>query len=252
MTPSRTKDRSREPGGPSPETSGLEGGSGPGRRRTWLYPAAAIGVVVLLVAGLLILVAQRDTGVAPDPERIAELEEAEDDRHVEQVGDLIDVTQDTHDALLPVLEGLDAALPEDEGAEGEPADSDEVEEWAAAVDGLSEEFETAPSGATDHNVARNGLRTSVDLFGSAVGVYSTALEADEELRTELEEHAASLRTQAVRAWSVSATQLDALAIDTGHGHVHIYLPADPGSGAMQPDGHPEGAEAMEPAEGDEN
>lgn len=238
MAPSRNKSG-------NPQRRDERAGTG---RRDWRYPAVAVGVTVVVVVALVFLIIQRDSGVGPDPQRVAELEEAENERHVEQVGELIDLTQQIHDELLPVLAGLDEALPEDEDTTGEPADPDDVEEWAEIVADLATEFETAPSGATDHNIARNGLRTSVDLFDSAVGVYAIALDTDDDPRPELEEHAASLRTQAVRAWSVSATQLDALAIDAGYGHVHIYLPADPASGALQADGHPEGAEAAEPVD----
>jgi hypothetical protein len=57
----------------------------------------------------------------------------------------------------------------------------------------------------------------------------------------LREVAAGARDTAVTTWSVGATQLDQINVDAGHGHQHVFLPADPESGAFTPDDAPEGS-----------
>jgi hypothetical protein len=209
----------------------------PNRRGLW---GLAVALAVAAVAGIAVFFVYDSDPVGPDPERVEELRQEEDERHVAQVGDLIDLTGEAYDTLLPVLEGL----PADADADPEP----DTGEWSQEIDALVEELADAPSAATEYNVARNALRNSVELFGSAVQANDAAAQADGEEAEELVDLAASLREQGVYAWSVSATQLDLLAIGAGYGHVHIYLPADPGSDALQPDGQPEGAEAADDPE----
>ncbi len=216
---------------------------GPARpvRRALLAVAAALAVSGASVGGYYLFLREPPPG--PDPDRVAELEASESARGVEQAGALIDTTRDAYDELLPVVEGLDTALPADGSEPGEAPSGGEVDGWADAVDGVSEELSASPSGGTGYNVARGGMRSAVDLLGSSVEAYGAALEADGGGRERLEALASDLRTQAVRAWSVAATQLDAVALEAGHGHVHIYLPAAPGSGALAPDSAPEGSQA---------
>ncbi|MDA2812404.1 hypothetical protein O4J56_17310 [Nocardiopsis sp. RSe5-2] len=214
-------------------------------RRALLAVAAALAISGASVGGYYAFLREPPPG--PDPDRVAELEASESARHVDQVGALIDTTRDAHDELLPVVEGLDTALPADGSEPGEAPGGDEVDGWAETVGGVAERLSASPSGDTDYNVARGGVRSAVDLLGSSVEVYAAALDAEGSERERLEGVAADLRTQAVRAWAVAATQLDVVAIEAGHGHVHIYLPAAPDSGALQPDSAPEGTGAHEGA-----
>ncbi|NYE48210.1 hypothetical protein HDA32_003330 [Spinactinospora alkalitolerans] len=220
----------------------------PARPKPWPVVSALVAALVV-VAGIAAIVVLREPPPGPDPQRVAELEASEDARHVEQVGELVDQTRAAREALLPVLEGLDAALPADGSAPaGEPGD-DEVAGWRSTADDVAADFQTAPSGDTGHNVARGGLRSAVELLASSVSVYESAREAEGDRRERLEETAGELRTQSVRAWSVAATQLDVVSIDAGHGHVHIFLPASPGSEALIPDSAPEGSGARGEADG---
>jgi hypothetical protein len=201
------------------------------------------GVVALVALVVLVIVLMRDDASGgPDPDRVAELEAEEAERQAEQVVELTDLAFSIHDELLPVLEGMNEVLPVDGSASSRSADDDELSSWKAATDAAVGSFADPPSGSTGHNIARGGLQVSAELLASAVSAYELALDADGGHRAQLEELAADLRLQAVRTWSVAATQLDVLNIDAGHGHVHIYLPAEPGSGALAPDSHPEGSE----------
>jgi hypothetical protein len=51
------------------------------------------------------------------------------------------------------------------------------------------------------------------------------------------------RDLAVRAWSVAATQLDAINIATGYGHQHVYLGGSESAGGLGADPAPEGSGA---------
>jgi len=193
----------------------------------------AVGAVV---AAVVVLVPGRDDAVTPDPARVAELEASADDRHADQVEGLIDGTRAAHDALLPVLASLDEVLPADGSAPAETfPDEEEVDGWLNAAEEVAADFDHADSGRTDYNVTHAGLGGSADLLGSALSAYGSASRADGDQREELLALSADLRDQAVAAWSVAATQLDVLSIDAGHGHIHLYLPAGPDSGALQPD-----------------
>lgn len=213
---------------------------------TWWLSAGALVLVGAIVAALVFFFTSDDT-VTPDAGRVAELEASAGERDVAQVEELVDRTRTAHEELLPVVEALDGAVPADGSSPaGEEPGAGEVDDWLATTDGAAEHFEDVPSGETGYNIAHAGLANSVDLLGSAAVAYSGALDAEDEgLRSEMTELAGDLRTQAVRSWSVAATQLDVLSVDAGHGHVHLYLPAAPGSGALEPDPAEEGDGAAE-------
>jgi hypothetical protein len=195
-------------------------------------------VLVALVVGAIVLVAAlagRDGGGELE-QRTAELEEQEAAREAEQVGELTDIAVTVHGELLPVLAELHDVLPV-EGPPGEPATHADLDGWRVAVDGARTEFGDPPSASTEVNTARGGLVLAVDLLGSSLTAYESALADDAGERPRLEGLAADLRRNAVDAWSVAATQLDLLNIDAGNGHVHLYLPVRPGEDVADPLGH---------------
>jgi hypothetical protein len=212
---------------PATRRGDAAGGSADPVRRSFRRGIAAGGAAVLV---LLVV----------DEARVAEREAAEVERNEAQVAELVDLARATLDDLEPVVDGMAGALPLD-GSPGVAADAATVAQWRSAVDGAAADFADPPSGATATNVARGGFRSAVDQLGSAVTAYELALTADPATRPGLERLAGELRTQAVAAWSVAATQLDVVAIDSGLGHTHVYLPAAPGTGAFGPDPAPEGS-----------
>ncbi|WP_433701351.1 hypothetical protein [Nocardiopsis sp. CA-288880] len=239
---SAKKDRS------SPDTHREAAGS-PSPKLTWGLTAGSVLVVAALVA-VLVLSFTGDDRTAPDPARVAELQASAQERDRAQVDLLVERAGAAHEALVPVVESLDAAVPPDGSTPaGDAPDDGEVDSWLTTVHDAAGHFEDAPSGNTGHNVAYAGLSNSVDLLGSAVVAYSSAERAQDAQRTELLELAGDLRTQAVRGWSVAATQLDTVSVESGHGHVHLYLPAAPGSGALGPDGAQPGEGGGAPEEG---
>ena len=211
---------------------------------TWWLTGGSVLLVGAVVAAVVFVFMGGDDQVTPDPERVAELEASAEERHVDQVEDLIGHTRAAHDEVLPVLESLNEVLPADGSAPSEDfPGTDEVDDWHSTVRNAGAHFDHADSGETGFNITHTGLSGSVDLLGSALTAYNSAVQADGAEQLELLELAADLRDQAVTAWSVSATQLDVVSIEAGHGHIHLYLPAEPGSGALQPDEAEDGDEA---------
>lgn len=219
-------------------------------RLTWWLTGGSVLLVGAVIAVVVTVVDGGDGTVTPDPARVAELEASAADRHVDQVAELIEHTRAAHEELGPVLESLGEALPEDgsEPAEDLP-DAETIAGWSRTTDNARTHLDHAESGETDFNVTHAGLRGSVDVLGSTLDALDVAVAADDEQSAELLELTVDLRDQAVRAWSVAATQLDVISIDAGHGHIHLYLPAAPGSGALEPDEAEDGDEAVDGAPG---
>jgi hypothetical protein len=169
--------------------------------------------------------------------RVGELQAAEIQRDKDQVVSLTAQARRLRDELAPVLEGLDKTIPVGGSTVGPVATQTEIDSWKAITKKLTDEFDSPPSAGTAVNIARSSLATAVRQLDLAVGVYAEAAEA---ARPELLALAARQRDNAVTTWSVGATQLDVLNIDTGHGHQHVFLPSSPGQGAMTSDGSREG------------
>ena len=213
-------------------------------RITWWLTSGSVLLVGAVVASVVLFFGGGDYHVTPDPARVAELEASADARHVDQVESLIHHTRAAHEELVPVLLSLNEVLPADGSAPEEFPDTEEIDGWLNAVRDARGHFSDSDSGNTDFNVTRAGLSVSVDLLGSAMTAYHAAAQAEGDQQVELLDLASDLRDQAVKSWSVGATQLDVVSIDAGHGHIHLYLPAEPGSGALQPDEAEEGEGAV--------
>ncbi|MEV4316191.1 hypothetical protein [Actinocrispum sp. NPDC049592] len=198
-------------------------------------------VSVILVGALLFLAGYligRPSSVQQDADQIRQADAARDKA---QVADLTTLARTTRDQLMPVLTRMATAMPVDPAKAPQPAAAADVAGWQQAADKAVAAFADPPSGATATNVARGGFTAAVNQIGSAVKTYTLSLTADPAAQKELRELAGRQRTNAVATWSVASTQLDQVNIDAGYGHQHVFLPADPGSGAFTSDGSPEGS-----------
>src|SRR5690606_28418178 len=101
------------------------------------------------------------------------------------------------------------------------------------------DFADPPSGETATNVARSSLASAVRQLAVTVDTYAAARERTGSAREALIDLAVRQRANAIFAWSVGATALDAVNVDAGHGHQHVFLPTSEG-GALTPDPEPEG------------
>ncbi len=178
--------------------------------------AFVVGAVVFGFGGYLVGRPSEEARMAAD------IRAADAARDKVQVKELTDLARTTRDALAPVVAGL-----------GEhTATAADVTTWRQAVDAAAKSFDDPPSGTTATNVARGSLAAAVDQLAVAVDPDQRG-PAMHDLATEQ-------RDLAVTTWSVGATQLDQVNVDAGYGHQHVFLQADPGSGAFTPDDAPEG------------
>lgn len=98
-----------------------------------------------------------------------------------------------------------------------------------------QEFADPPSAGTGVNIARPGLSNGVKSLDQAVAGYQEAMKAPAGNQPALFAVVSRQRDTAISVWSIGATQLDQLNVDTGNGHAHVFLPAVPGQGAMTAD-----------------
>jgi hypothetical protein len=224
----------------------------PSARLFWLGVLAAAAVLIPIGIVAVVLAAGDDdpapseqAAVADEIEsEAAQLREQTQVRDREQVQELTDRMRRAVDDLQPVLSGLARTFPPGEDDRlGPVASAADVRSWQAPLRETDRYFENPPSGETGTNVARGGFSAAVDSLVGAVDTYELALESD---RDALLERAREERNLAVRAWSVAATQLDAINIATGFGHQHVYLGATEAAGGFGADPAPEGSGATEP------
>ncbi|MGN9907025.1 hypothetical protein ACTMTJ_05640 [Phytohabitans sp. LJ34] len=210
-----------------PAARGVRSGPSAGRRVAPLLIAFALGA---LLAGPIGAVAAG--GSSPVDDKVASLQAEEAKRDAAQIVELTGKAREVREALVPVLEGMGAALPPSRAAT-----KSDVERWQAVTGKAVEDFANPPSGGTGVNIARSGLAAAVRSLDAAVDTYAAALAQPSPALFEL---AGRQREIAVATWSTAATQLDVLNIDSGNGHAHVFLPAAPGQGALTADGAPEG------------
>lgn len=200
-------------------------------------------LALLLGAGLYAAAEAVIDGPSDTEETVAELRAAEVVRDKQQVIELTALARNVVEQLLPAVEGLSVAVPPQEGTPpAAPVPAAEVSTWRTGIDAAAASFEEAPSAGTEVNVARGGLDNAVEQLSIAVSTYEAALGAEGDEQQRLLALAGEQRTAAVVAWSVGATQLDYINVESGAGHAHVTLPITPGTGAFSPDGAPEGSE----------
>lgn len=210
----------------------------------FLIPLSVL-VVFAVVTGYLIWAAGGDRGGADaGVEREADRLRAEfAARDARQVGELTETARRARNELTPALEGMATTLPAEGAPSGRVEPAGKVARWSSAVRQASERFANPPSGETATNVARASLGSAVDILESSVRTYELAGGLEGEERVRVLERAATQRDLAVRVWSVGATQLDAVNVESGNGHQHVYLPAAGVTGAFGADSAPEGSGA---------
>ncbi|MCP2247385.1 hypothetical protein [Lentzea aerocolonigenes] len=182
------------------------------------------------------------SGNGPDAtqRRIAELQREDAARDAAQLGPLTDQAKEIRDQLAPVLAAMAQAAPVDGSAPKSPLTAEVVNGWKDVLSAAEKSYEQSPSAGNGINVARSGLRTAVQQLAAAVKGFETALGVAEPVRSSLVALAGEQRTLALRTWSVAAVQLDVINIDAGRGHVHVQLSTGGDTGALAPDGAPEG------------
>lgn len=195
-------------------------------------------VVGALVSGGLVFWTSRPSSVEQMADRIR-TESALRDKT--QIKTLTELARTTGDRLAPVLDGLDRAMPADGTAGPAAVTAADVENWKKAAAAAVSGFADPPSGETATNVARSSLASAVRQIATTVDTYAAARNLAGPARTTAVDLAVRQRADALFTWSVGATALDAVNVDAGYGHQHVFLPTSPGDGALTPDTEPEGS-----------
>ncbi len=212
----------------------------PVRRPIWgrvlaLTVAFALGAIV---AGGVVFGVTRPSSI----EQMADQIRAESAlRDKTQIKTLTELARTTRDRLVPVLDGLGRALPADGTAGPAVVTAADVENWRKAATAAVEGFADPPSGETATNVARSSLASAVRQIATTVDTYAAARDLTGPGRTTAMDLAVRQRADALFTWSVGATALDAVNVDAGYGHQHVFLPTSPGEGDLTPDAEPEGS-----------
>ncbi|MFD6950994.1 hypothetical protein A6A08_20560 [Nocardiopsis sp. TSRI0078] len=204
----------------------------PAAPSTWWLTGAS-----LTMAGAAVVLLSGEAAVwgGPEPATAAVTVQRPD---ADRVGALVEHTRTAHEELVPVVEAMEEFLPTDGSHPPlEPTDPSVVHSWRTGVREAADRFGEPSGGDTVHEATQAGMASSVQLLSMSVEAYAgAALVEDEDLRMDTLHIAMDLRDQAVHSWSVAATHLDLASVDSGHGHVHLYLPAPPDGGALRPDG----------------
>ncbi|MGF1646729.1 MAG: hypothetical protein ACFCVF_07405 [Kineosporiaceae bacterium] len=258
MAPAPRPSRGEPPGrsaGASPER--------PPRGRSWLVglvPGLLVGLAVGGTAGALVLPGERAPGVGDA--RVAELQVEETARDSAALDALNDRAARMLDLLAPVVTAAGRHVLEpapdpapDPGADGAGAPagaagppmpgSADVAAWGDTVGEAREVLGDPPSAGTGVNVARAGLAAALVDLEAAVDALALAADTAEAGGDPVpaQRVAGTALRGAAATWSVGATQLDAVNVEAGNGHVHLYLPPVAGSGALAADPAPTGRPA---------
>ncbi len=218
-------------------------------RITLVLAMAAVAVVLVAVAATA-LAAGRDPRAEEAPE-VASIEAVAEKLAAEQAREraelnvsLASAAEVAHGHMGEVLQKLSFAVSAQQDATPNVAGADGAGEWE-----LELELERAMSaldavgeGTSEQTVAREAFVGAAYLLESAVADYGHLLNAPHEERESYAETVIERRDAAVRLWQSGAAQLDTLTVESGGGHVHLFLAPDGDPDAVplefqEPDDH---------------
>lgn len=215
-------------------------------RTATLLTLAAVVVLLIAVAGALIGGRAGNGTITPEPDSIeaiaAELATGQALEKAENTADLAAAGEVAQAQLAQVLQGLASAVPLDPATRREPADGGAVDEWKGNVERASAALTGVDDGTSEQTVVREAFVGAAQLLDSAASGYEAFLAASPDEQGALAATVAERRDAAVRLWQAGAAQLDTLTIDSGSGHVHLFLapsgdPDDVPAEFREPDGH---------------
>ncbi|MEV1239681.1 hypothetical protein [Nonomuraea sp. NPDC049750] len=212
----------------------------PAQGATWAHVLALALAFALgaIVAGGVVFALTRPNSI----ERMADRLRTESAlRDKTQIKTLTELARTTRARLVPVLDGLGRAMPGDGVAGPVAVTAADVGNWQKAATAAAGGFADPPSGETATNVARSSLASAVRQIATTVDTYAAARGLTGPARAAAMDLAVRQRADALFTWSIGATALDAVNIDAGYGHQHVFLPTSPGEGALTPDTEPEGS-----------
>ena len=195
-------------------------------RRTVRFVAVAgvIALVTALVGGLIgYQVGRPDATEAT----IASIKQDEAKRDAQQIVELIETARRVRDQVAPVL-----AAVKTETTAGRAPDPAKARQWQEVMRQAGRAVRRPAVG--DHRHQRGARR--VARSGPAGVPGRRRLRAGGGVpaaqRAALLDVTARQGAEAATIWSVAATQLDQISVDSGQGHQHVFLDTDPHEGAI--------------------
>ncbi|MFE7329641.1 hypothetical protein ACFU8W_32660 [Streptomyces sp. NPDC057565] len=227
---------------PRPSAGGRAAAEARHATRRRLFALATAFTLGALLTGALMLAVTRPSSTERSVERL-QAEAALRDK--EQIKALTELARTTRDRVTFVLDGLEKAMPTEPPAGGGTgpvaAPPTDVAQWRQAAAAAVKGFADPPSGETATNVARSSLASAVRQIATTVDTYASSQALTGPNRETMTALAIRQRADAIFTWSIGATALDAVNVDAGYGHQHVFLPASPGSGALTTDPEHEGS-----------
>ncbi len=201
---------------PSPRTS----------RKFQVLSIAAVLAVLIAVTGALIGGQAESRKSAPEPNSIdavaAKLAQAQALDRARINVDLAAAAEVAHEHLGHTLQGLASAVPLHETAQPFPATQGDVDQWKQNLADATSALEAVEEGTSEQAVTREAFIGAAQLLHSAAVAYERLL-ADPDKQQAHATTVAERRDTAVRLWQAGAAQLDTLVIESGEGHVHVFL-----------------------------
>ncbi|MBM0231313.1 hypothetical protein JNW91_05170 [Micromonospora sp. STR1_7] len=189
---------------------------------------AAVGLAAALLGGAIGYTAGRPDGTEST---IADIRKADAQRDSQQIVELTATARRLREQIQPILTAIQA-----DPSASRPASAEQARQWQQTLVQAAAPFANPPSGTTATNVARTALRSAVEQASLAVDAHLLALTGPPAQRAALVDLAKRQAAQASAAWSVAATQLDQINVDSGQGHQHVYLEGDSHDGAEEGSG----------------
>ncbi len=216
-------------------------------RITLVLAMAAVAVVLVAVAATA-LAAGRDPRGEEAPE-VASIEAVAEKLAAEQAREraelnvsLASAAEVAHGHMGEVLQKLSFAVSAQQDATPNVAGAGEAGEWELALERAMSSLDAVGEGTSEQTVAREAFVGAAHLLESAVADYGHLLNAPHEERESYAETVIERRDAAVRLWQSGAAQLDTLTVESGGGHVHLFLAPDGDPDAVplefqEPDDH---------------
>ena len=199
-------------------------------RKTRILAIAAVAAVLIAVASALSAGRAGNGNNAPEAGSIKAVAEklATDQARAraELNAHLAGAAEVAHGHLAQVLQELASAVPVQETISSNPATISDVDEWNRELALATSALEAVEEGTSEQTVTRGAFIGAAELLQSAAADYGHLMSVPADQREALAETVAERRDAAVRLWQAGAAQLDTLTVESGEGHVHVFLAPD--------------------------
>ncbi|MFD0509521.1 hypothetical protein ACFQ0Q_00600 [Streptomyces aureus] len=215
------------------------GAAAHGAFRHGLFAGVGAVLALALLAGLVaaLMGAGRTASADPTRQLADRIRAQEAARNAKQVKTLT-TRRDLATRLMPVLGQMETAMPH-EGRAPRAAGAAEAGRWKAVTSAAVAALPTRRPGtpATTWPVPTSPRPSA---RWTAPWTPTGWPSGHPSLKKRLVAAAASQRDQGIDVWSIGATELDAVDVDAGLGHQHVFLQVAPDGQSLTPDDEPEG------------